>query len=265
MTVSTKNGSNPSVNGNGHRKDIPIPGEQAPAPSAGHDILWDILPPAVIEKLGQPLDPGLVSQRRGRANRTYSYVEGRTAIDQANRIFGHGGWGYDLAGEVTLREIEGTDQQTGEVKRARAYCATVRVSVGGAPSRTDVGFHAVAEETAEGHDTAYKGAVTDALKRALRSFGDQFGNSLYGDGSGAATDAIAPSLRQTLLDLGITQGFGEEQVRAAVKSKTGKELDDLPASELTPLLDGAVKKIQQAGANGERKQDNSGSDAEQAE
>ncbi len=34
----------------------------------------------------------------------------------------------------------------------------------------------------EAHEHAEKGAVTDALKRALRTFGNQFGNSLYGDG-----------------------------------------------------------------------------------
>ena len=33
----------------------------------------------------------------------------------------------------------------------------------------------------DGHDTAIKGAVTDGLKRAFRSFGVQFGNAFYGD------------------------------------------------------------------------------------
>ena len=55
----------------------------------------------------------------------------------------------------------------------------------GAPSRTDVGFHPVTDESAEGHETAFKGAVTDALKRALRSFGDRFGNGLYTESSPA--------------------------------------------------------------------------------
>ena len=82
---------------------------------------------------------------------------------------------------MVLREIENVDPKTGEVTRIRAYAATVRVTVPGAPSRTDVGFHTVAEENGEGHETAYKGAVTDALKRALRTFGDQFGNALYGE------------------------------------------------------------------------------------
>ena len=233
--------------------------EQAPAPGNGLPLLWDSLPPSVAEMLGRPLDPGLVSQRKGRAGRSYSYIEGHSAIDQANRIFGYGGWGYELVGEVALREIENVDGKTGEVQRVRAYCATVRVNVPGAMSRTDVGFHPVVEDTAEGHDTALKGAVTDGLKRALRSFGDQFGNALYGDGNadsstagagqGPASNggqALAPSLRQAILDLGKSQGFDEKQVRDAVKRKMGRNMDQLSAEELTTLLEAAVSKMQGA-------------------
>ena len=89
-----------------------------------------------------------------------------------------------------------------------------------------MGFHTVAGETADSHDTAYKGAVTDALKRGLRSFGDQFPNSLNGDSSSAA-DVVAPSLRQTLLELGVTQGFDEGRcgLRSRAKRTTVVALD----------------------------------------
>ena len=167
MTNGT-NGSN-----NGVHRDAAIVGEDG--------LLWDGLSPRATDALAQPLDPSLVSRRKGRGNRSFDYIEGHVAIAQANAVFGFGGWGYDLVGDVTLREIENIDPKTGEVKRTHAYAATVRVNVPGAPSRTDVGFHAVADETAEGHETAFKGAVTDGMKRALRSFGDQFGNGLYGD------------------------------------------------------------------------------------
>ncbi len=221
-------------------------------------LFWDSLPPAVTETLSQPLDPGLVSERKGRAGRSYSYIEGHSAIDQANRIFGYGGWGYELVGEVALREVENTDKRTGEVQSIRVYCAKVRVNVPGALPRTDVGFHAVVEDTAEGHETAYKGAVTDGMKRALRSFGDQFGNSLYGDSTDSPAagagqprasregKALAPSLRKTIVDLGKSQGFDENQVRVAVKRKMGKDIERLSAEDLTTLLEAAVGKMQQA-------------------
>ncbi len=252
------------TNGNGTR---PMNGA-APTNINSTDLHWDALSPAVNDALRQPLDPALVSERKGRGGRRFSYIEGHTAIDQANKVFGYGGWGYELVGDVTLREF----------KSGAAYSATVRVTVPGAPSRTDVGFQPVSDDSAEGHETAYKGAVTDALKRALRSFGDRFGNGLYGDpptagqgrpqpkqrqsrpepvptrgaaqsngtrprAEGSGSDA--QNLRAQLLDLSEQQGFSEEQVRAAVLRKTGRDLNELGVDDLTPLIDSAVEKLQQ--------------------
>ena len=36
-----------------------------------HELLWDGLSPAVTQALGQPLDPALVSQRKGRGGRSF--------------------------------------------------------------------------------------------------------------------------------------------------------------------------------------------------
>ena len=77
-------------NGNGHKPNAAIVGE--------HDPLWDGLSPAVTQALGQPIDPALVSQRKGRGGKSFDYLEGHVVIEQANRIFGFGGWGYELAG-----------------------------------------------------------------------------------------------------------------------------------------------------------------------
>ena len=162
-----------SRNGNGHKPETAIPAE--------HDLLWDGLPPAVTQALGQPLDESLVSQRKGRGGRSFDYIEGHAVIDQANRIFGYGGWGYELVGDVTLRRVETVDSQTGEVKTSLGYSAPVRVTVAGALPRTDLGVHPVTEDNFDGHDTAMKAAVTDGMKRAFRSFGVQFGNAFYGD------------------------------------------------------------------------------------
>jgi recombination DNA repair RAD52 pathway protein len=187
---------------------------------------------------------------------------------------------------VTLRPIERTDPRTGEATSTAAYSAVVRVTVPGAPSRTDVGFQAVADESPEGHETAYKGAVTDALKRALRSFGDRFGNGLYGDPPTTghrskesqpepqrrrqqspqrdsqprgqrrvAQPASQPesndehdarNLRGQLIELSLQQGFTEDQVRSAVRNKTGRELDELGPAELNPLIASAADKLAQA-------------------
>ena len=281
---------NKNQNGNGHHPNGSVNlngngqnghhGGNGVADITGHDLLWDGLPPAVVSALEQPLDPALVSRRDGRGNRQYEYIEGHTVIDQANRIFGYGGWGYDLAGDVSLRRIEKVDVRTGELKVNYAYSAPVRVSVVGAPPRTDIGFHIVAEDTPEGHETAAKGAVTDGLKRALRSFGDRFGNGLYGDQPPANGRATAPAsnargngnstqgnngngrrdgsylqqLRGRLIDLGAKQGYDEDRVREAVKKQTSRDLDDLPARDLKPLVENAARKVNEAiaaeGGNG---------------
>ena len=205
-----------------------------------HDLLWDGLPPATKAKLGEPLDEGLVSHRKGRGGRTFAYIEGRAAIDQANRIFGFGGWGYDLTGPVELRESESVDAKTGETRHMRAYAATVRVTVPGSPSRTDVGFHAVVEETRKATrrpsraPSPMPSSAPWGLRRAV-------GNSLYGDG---APGDVAPALRRTIVELGRKQGFDESQVRDAVRSRTGKDLDELPVAEVTSLLESMARKLQ---------------------
>ncbi len=258
-------------NGNGHRPDAAIVTE--------HDLLWDGLSPAVSQALGQPIDPELVSQRKGRGGRVFDYLEGHAVIDQANRIFGFGGWGYELVGDVTLRRIETVDSQTGEVKVDQGYSAPVRVTVAGALPRTDIGVHPVAEDNFDGHDTAMKGAVTDGLKRAFRSFGVQFGNGFYGDqpqagnqpqpqrvpapangNSGQAqsngkspvrqaqdrrNESQEEMLRRRLFEIAAEQGLDEDQVRSAVVDRTGKSIDDLEAAELGPLVEAAANKLRQ--------------------
>ena len=269
MSNGNNNGHHPngtgnglvSVNGNGHKPEAAIVGD--------YQMLWDGLAPAVTQALGQSIDPALVSQRKGRGGRTFSYIEGHTAISEANEVFGFGGWGFELVENVTLRRIETVDAQTGEVKVTNAYTAPVRVTVPGAPPRTDIGFHAVTDETADGHETAIKGAVTDGMKRALRSFGDRFGNGLYGDqppmvnppkpqrepakasGKPAQAQTTGQSgsqvqtLRKQLMELAEEQGFDEAQVRAAVQRQMGKDLDDLTTDEIGQLVEAAADKLRE--------------------
>ena len=167
---------------------------------------------------------------------------------------------------MILREMRSVDPKTGEARTSHAYAATVRVDVPGAPSRTDVGLHAVNDDTAEGHETACKGAVTDALKRALRSFGDQFGNALYGDPAKADRRERGSSRdnhhgkeqdedpAESQLDFPVdgshqpwelSRGSGRQQVREATRSRTGKELEELTVDELEPLVKSAARKLKE--------------------
>ena len=117
---------------------------------------------------------------RDKANIKLSYLEGFDIIDTANSIFGFGGWAY------TISSLEQVSQEVNANQNVVVcYKAIVKVDVYDIDhstmiSRQDVGFGTgVARSLADAHENSAKEAVTDALKRSLRSFGNQFGNSLY--------------------------------------------------------------------------------------
>ena len=117
---------------------------------------------------------------RDKANIKLSYLEGFDIIDTANNIFGFGGWAY------TISSLEQVSQEVNANQNVVVcYKAIVKVDVydinhSTMISRQDVGFGTgVARNLADAHENSAKEAVTDALKRSLRSFGNQFGNSLY--------------------------------------------------------------------------------------
>lgn len=50
----------------------------------------------VSEKLHQQLGPEFLAQRPGPSGRPLTYIEGKTAINIANDIFGFNGWSTDI-------------------------------------------------------------------------------------------------------------------------------------------------------------------------
>lgn len=135
-----------------------------------------------VAVLARDMSKDHISYRKGGRERL-AYIEGWRAIDLANQVFGFDGWNFDIV-EVALvseRVIQksgdnGAYKQIVVIVRAR-----VRVHALGV-SREDIGICVgqASEANADAaHDMAWKGSVTDALKRALRTFGMQFGLALY--------------------------------------------------------------------------------------
>ena len=129
------------------------------------------------------LNQELVSSRiktRDKGNISLSYIEGHDVIETANKVFGFGNWSYSIS---KLEHV--SQEQNQNQNQVICYKAIVQVLVHSENhtldvSREDVGFGTgVAKTQADAHEGAAKEAVTDALKRAMRSFGNQFGNSLY--------------------------------------------------------------------------------------
>ena len=132
-----------------------------------------------LTSLSQELDLNRIKTRE-KGNINLSYIEGFDVIDTANLIFGYGNWSY-LISSLTQVSQEQNHNQNFVV----CYKAVVKLIVkddnhSKSIFRQDVGFGTgVSKTLADSHENAGKEAVTDALKRAMRSFGNQFGNSLY--------------------------------------------------------------------------------------
>jgi len=137
----------------------------------------------ISAELGKKLDPSHVKPAKQFGPKG-DYIEGWHAMAEANRIFGFEGWNYTIA-ECTC--VYQGAREIGQAKKAGfgvTYTAKVTVTVRdanlGDVVREDFGAgHGYDVDCGLAHESAIKEAVTDALKRALRSFGNPFGLALY--------------------------------------------------------------------------------------
>jgi DNA repair and recombination protein RAD52 len=129
--------------------------------------------------LTQELDSNRIKTRE-KGNINLSYIEGFDVIDTANKVFGFGNWSYSIS------KLDQVSQELNQNQNnVVCYKAVVQIQIHNTNhtldvNRQDVGFGTgVAKSLADAHEGAAKEAVTDAIKRCFRSFGNQFGNSLY--------------------------------------------------------------------------------------
>jgi DNA recombination protein Rad52 len=178
--------------------------ESAKAPQ-GHPTQPSGFSPEQLAALAAPLDRANVRQReQGRGK--VAYLEGWQVIAEANRIFGFDGWQRQTIAVRCVAQAErpiGRDQKPGW---GVTYTARVRVTVtaGGRPPLIREGSgagHGIDVDLGQAHESAIKEAETDAMKRALMTFGNPFGLALYdkqqrqvstagGQGEGAQRPAV---------------------------------------------------------------------------
>ena len=117
---------------------------------------------------------------RGQAGRQLSYLEAWDVKAHLIRIFGFGGWSWQVhSAELAFEDKNEKGQWNvgykvvGELRIHDLNCAYTEAAVGSSslPQR------------GEAHDMAVKTAESDALKRAAINLGTQFGLSLYNNGS----------------------------------------------------------------------------------
>jgi DNA repair and recombination protein RAD52 len=122
------------------------------------------------------------------------YIEGWRVIDEANRIFGFDGWTRE-----TAEMIETNRSQQGD-KWFVGFMARARVTAGGI-FRDGTGFGSgVSKNLGDAIESAVKEAETDAMKRALMTFGNPFGLALY-DKSKANVADVEPETPKPIADL----------------------------------------------------------------
>ena len=178
-----------------------------------------VLTPEQQKELQKPLERRAVRER-SQSGRTFSYIEGYYTIDTANRIFGYDGWSM---------EVKSIDKIV-DAEKNSVYQATVGVHVGTA-YREDVGHGISAGASNEAQETAIKGAVTDAMKRAFRTFGSQFGNSLYDKDGPELADTPPQGRVDAFFEWASgTYGLDEARVFEILGVESRSAVGNLPAS-----------------------------------
>src|SRR5690606_26864046 len=123
--------------------------------------------------------------KREQPGREWSCIEGWWAISEANRIFGFDGWHRETVDlQETSRNLVKVQGYRGKPDYDQwrvSYIARVRVTVGDIV-REGTGYGsgmAKPEALGDAIESAVKEAETDAMKRALMTFGNPFGLALY--------------------------------------------------------------------------------------
>ena len=213
--------------------------------------------------LNEKLYSGNVSTRN-QSGMKLAYIEGHYAIRTANKIFGFDGWEM-FVNRLEAVVVEDTVVGAKKLKGYRVgYIAQVEISVDGV-TRVDTGFgSSVAKSLVDCHELASKEAVTDALKRALRTFGDQFGNALYDKEQEFVTDEVPEKAEKKKPKKKAAKKVEKEEVKEEeVKpEKTEKKSASITPEELTDLIDGCTDQDELASFKKEHKPDIMALDAE---
>ena len=141
-----------------------------------------------IDKLHGPVTPGRVAKHPSSG---MSYLKTWDVIAQLGKIFGLDNWddelSYGLIFEDNVTWSKNGQEKSGWDVAYHAKCVlTLRDSNGEfvcSKSGAATGSATHQPSRADAHDLAIKDATSDALKRAATKLGNQFGLSLYDNGS----------------------------------------------------------------------------------
>jgi hypothetical protein len=201
--------------------------------------------------LSAPLNRANV-QTRSQAGRSLNYLEGWVAIKEANRIFGFDGWQRET---IELRCVSESQRPIGREQKPGwgvTYIARVLIRLGsqanGAPSLVREGSgagHGIDVDLGLAHESALKEAETDAMKRALMTFGNPFGLALYDKQQRQVTGSVreerGPQAHGVSRQGGPAQQVGETrvirpQVQTLAPAQSPAAASDAALAALAPAL-----------------------------
>jgi DNA repair and recombination protein RAD52 len=128
-------------------------------------------------RLEKQLGPEYISSRPGPGGQKVHYITGEKCIQLANEVFGFNGW----SSSIMQIQVDYVDEDAVSRKVSLGLSVIVRVTLRDGTYHEDIGYGEM--ENCKGKGAAFhkakKEATTDALKRALRNFGNVLGNCIY--------------------------------------------------------------------------------------
>lgn len=128
-------------------------------------------------RLDKQLGPEYISTRPGNGGGKVHYLAAEKVINLANEVFGFNGW----SSAIQNVQIDFVDENPTTGRINLGLSTIVRVTLRDGTYHEDIGY-GHCENTkgkAAAFEKAKKEAATDAMKRALRNFGNVLGNCLY--------------------------------------------------------------------------------------
>jgi DNA repair and recombination protein RAD52 len=131
----------------------------------------------IQNRLEKQLGPEYISTRPGPSGHKIHYITGEKCIQLANEVFGFNGW----SSSITNVQVDTVEENTTKGTVNLGLSVIVRVTLRDGTYHEDIGYGDVTncKGKAAAFNKAKKEATTDALKRALRNFGNLLGNCLY--------------------------------------------------------------------------------------
>nr|POE94357.1 dna repair and recombination protein radc [Quercus suber] len=128
-------------------------------------------------RLEKQLGPEYISTRPGAGGGKVHYLAAEKVINLANEVFGFNGWSSGIQNV----QIDFVDENPQNGKITLGLSIIVRVTLKDGTYHEDIGYGHIenCKGKAAAFEKAKKEAATDALKRALRTFGNVLGNCLY--------------------------------------------------------------------------------------